>query len=176
MPSSCQNTNDGSVHGRPARSENWKCWKHLLRRGIEAGSHATTHPTLWHKKCYFETRHHAMLLVIAHHCSPALHLLNLAHSFTSFHCPIQNYKNNSDSWNAKAWASPTRLRLTLTWQDRISKRRLWKPSLVEPSTLRRASVSKTTEAKVVHPCWPSCGQSARIDPLQNGHPRVQLQK
>ena len=50
--SSCQNTNDGSVHGRPARSESWKCWKHLLRRGIEAGSHATTHPTLWHKKCW----------------------------------------------------------------------------------------------------------------------------
>lgn len=166
MPSSCQNTNDGSVHGRPARSENWKCWKHLLRRGIEAGSHATTHPTLWHKKCYFETSHHAMLLVFAHHCSPNTASLSL-----------QNYKNNSDSWNAKAWASPTRLRLTLTWQDRIrTKEGYGKPSLVEPSTLRRASVSKTTEAKVVHPCWPSCGQSARIDPLQNGHPRVQLQK
>ena len=133
-----------------------------------------------------------MLLVIAHHCSPNT-------DSTSCHCPIQNYKNGSDLWNAKAWASLTRLRLTR--QDRIrteggygmANHPQWNPPtcfgtihgsnfcaawrIERQIALRRArSVSKTTEAKVVHPCWPSCGQSARIDPLQNGHPRIQLQK
>lgn len=60
---------------------------------------------------YFETRHHAMLLVIAHHCSPntaslSLHLLNLAHGFTSFHCPIQKLQKQQRLVECKSLGLP----------------------------------------------------------------------